>query len=57
MNDTTTSTTTSTATEIHDLYVARINHLVGEDREALIPDLTADYEQQLRLAENERRAA
>ncbi|WP_375492915.1 hypothetical protein [uncultured Jatrophihabitans sp.] len=47
------TTTTPTTTEIHDHYVAQINHLVSEGRETLIADLTAEYEQ----LRNERRAA
>ncbi len=47
----------TTDTAIHELYIAQINRLITDGREDLITDLTADYDQQVRSARRERRAA
>lgn len=51
----TTDQTTDAA--IHELYIAQINRLITDGREDLITDLTADYDQQVRTAREQRWAA
>ena len=57
MKDITPASGTAATAEFHAKYVDRINHLVSQDREVLIPDLTAEYEQALRSADEDRPAA
>ncbi|HEV7203781.1 MAG TPA: hypothetical protein VGN18_04180 [Jatrophihabitans sp.] len=49
--------TPDTIAEIHDYYVDRVNNLVAEDREWMIPGLTADYDRLVEQAERIARAA
>lgn len=51
------SDTSANIAEIHDYYVAQVNSLVAEDREWMIPSLTAEYDQIVEQAQHTRRAA
>jgi hypothetical protein len=52
-----TEVTPETMAEIHEFYIAQVNHLVEEDREWMIPGLTADYDRLVEQAERTARAA
>jgi hypothetical protein len=50
-------TVPETLADIHDFYVVQVNNLVAEDREWMIPSLTAEYDRIVEHAERVARAA